>query len=57
MREVNLGVVKWARIEYLLIRPQLGKGGLKRESLRNPGLFVHWRFLGATPMVKIIGAA
>jgi len=58
MREVNLRIIKWARSKYLLIRPTLKKGliWLKGVSLRKPNLFAHWKLLGATPMVKIIGA-
>jgi RNA-directed DNA polymerase len=58
MREVNLRIVKWARSKYLKIRPSVKKGliWLKGVSLRKPNLFAHWKLLGATPMVKIIGA-
>lgn len=58
MREVNLRIIKWARSKYLLIRPTVKKGliWLKGVSLRKPHLFAHWKLLGATPMVKIIGA-
>jgi RNA-directed DNA polymerase len=58
MREVNLIIIKWARSKYLKIRPSLKKGfiWLKLVSLRKPELFAHWKILGATPNVKIIGA-